>query len=64
MLELVPEISEVSMVLPNIHFLPCTIPALVKNNIQFEDDVFIPTDEPQGEIRCTLKRPTSLLAKY
>mmetsp|Transcript_43454 Transcript_43454/g.169999 ORF Transcript_43454/g.169999 Transcript_43454/m.169999 type:complete len:301 (-) Transcript_43454:624-1526(-) len=64
MMVLVPEISEVSMVLPNIHFLPCNIPAFVKNNIQFEDDVFIPTDEPQGEIRCTLKRPTSFRAKY
>eukprot|EP00188_Purpureofilum_apyrenoidigerum_P005191 Plantae.Rhodophyta-Purpureofilum_apyrenoidigerum.ctg6531.p1 GENE.Plantae.Rhodophyta-Purpureofilum_apyrenoidigerum.ctg6531~~Plantae.Rhodophyta-Purpureofilum_apyrenoidigerum.ctg6531.p1 ORF type:complete len:315 (+),score=53.43 Plantae.Rhodophyta-Purpureofilum_apyrenoidigerum.ctg6531:86-1030(+) len=56
-LQICPEVDKIELTLPNIHFLPCKIPAFEKNNIPFEDDVFIPTSEPQGEIQCTLVRP-------
>jgi len=60
-LKVCPEVDEIQLILPNIHFLPCKIPAFEKNNIPFEDDVFIPTSEPQGEIQCTLVRPRAKL---
>ena len=49
----VPEISEISMACPNMHFIPMNLSAFgVDNN----NDVFLPTDEPHGQIECTVGR--------
>lgn len=52
-----PDISLVHLKMPNIHFLPVNLsskdnPAIVK----FEDDVYLPTDEPHGSIEARLSR--------
>ena len=49
----VPEISEISMACPNMHFIPINLsPFGLDNN----NDVFLPTDEPHGQIECTVGR--------
>ena len=49
----VPEISEISMACPNIHFLLMNLaPFGLDNN----NEVFLPTDEPHGQIECTVGR--------
>ena len=49
----VPEISEISMACPNMHFIPVNLsPFGLDNN----NDVFLPTDEPHGQIECTVGR--------
>ena len=49
----VPEISEISMACPNIHFLLMNLSAFGLDN---HNDVFLPTDEPHGQIECTVGR--------
>jgi urate oxidase len=56
-----PEIEQITLSLPNLHFLPCNIPVYGKNGIQFEDDVYIPTDEPHGTISATITRSRARL---
>jgi urate oxidase len=52
-LALVPEISEISMACPNKHYLLMNLtPFGLDNNNQ----VFLPTDEPHGQIECTVGR--------
>ncbi len=49
----VAEISEISMACPNIHFLLMNLkPFGLDNN----NEVFLPTDEPHGQIECTVGR--------
>lgn len=49
----VPEISEISMACPNMHYLLINLePFGLDNN----NDVFLPTDEPHGQIECTVGR--------
>jgi urate oxidase len=49
----VPEISEISMACPNMHFILMNLSAFgLENN----NDVFLPTDEPHGQIECTVGR--------
>ncbi|KAA8496926.1 Uricase-2 isozyme 1 [Porphyridium purpureum] len=60
-LQRAPHVTSVTFSLPNIHFLPCNIPAFAKAGIAFDDDVYIPTDEPHGLIKCTVTRATSKL---
>ena len=49
----VPEIAEISMSCPNIHFILMNLSAFgIDNN----NDVFLPTDEPHGQIECTIGR--------
>lgn len=50
------EIETVTFSLPNLHFLPCNLPVYEQNGIIFEDDVFIPSDEPHGLITATVSR--------
>ncbi|MTV29007.1 hypothetical protein FTX61_27100, partial [Nitriliruptoraceae bacterium ZYF776] len=57
-----PDISSVQLKMPNIHFLPVNLsskanPVIVK----FEDDVYLPTDEPHGSIEASLSRTQSKL---
>ena len=49
----VPEISEISMACPNMHFLLMNLSAFGLDN---NNDVFLPTDEPHGQIECTVGR--------
>ncbi|QDW40058.1 urate oxidase [Bradyrhizobium sp. KBS0727] len=49
----VPEISEVSMACPNMHFILMNLSAFGQDN---NNDVFLPTDEPHGQIECTVGR--------
>jgi urate oxidase len=46
-----PALSHITIMCPNIHFLP-TLPA----GIKFENDVFIATSEPHGTIQATVSR--------
>jgi len=52
-LDAVPEISEISMACPNMHFIPINLSAFGLDN---SNDVFLPTDEPHGQIECTVGR--------
>jgi urate oxidase len=52
-LSAVPEISEISMACPNMHFIPMNLSAFGLDN---NNDVFLPTDEPHGQIECTMGR--------
>ena len=49
----VPEISDISMACPNMHFIPMNLSAFGLDN---NNDVFLPTDEPHGQIECTVGR--------
>ena len=49
----VPEISEISMACPNMHFILMNLSAFGMDN---NNDVFLPTDEPHGQIECTVGR--------
>jgi urate oxidase len=49
----VPEISEISMACPNIHYIPLNLAPFGLDN---HNDVFLPTDEPHGQIECTVGR--------
>ena len=52
-LSAVPEISEISMACPNMHFILMNLSAFGMDN---NNDVFLPTDEPHGQIECTVGR--------
>lgn len=47
-------IAQISISTPNLHYLPCR--SLEQLGEKFEDDVFIPTNEPSGTISCTVGR--------
>jgi len=47
------EISEISIACPNMHFIPMNLSAFGLDN---NNDVFLPTDEPHGQIECTVGR--------
>ncbi|GFP81746.1 uricase [Phtheirospermum japonicum] len=56
-LDRVPDVSSIQLKMPNIHFLPVNLSS--KDNpiiVKFEDDVYLPTDEPHGSIEATLGR--------
>jgi urate oxidase len=52
-LEAVPEVSEIRLACPNKHYIPIDLSpfGLVNNN-----QVFLPTDEPHGQIECQVGR--------
>lgn len=48
-----PEIAEISLACPNKHYLPINLgPFGLENG----NTVFTPTDEPHGQIECTIAR--------
>ncbi|WNV11219.1 factor-independent urate hydroxylase [Tardiphaga sp. 709] len=53
LLAAVPEISEISMACPNIHYILMNLSTFGLDN---NNDVFLPTDEPHGQIECTVGR--------
>lgn len=55
-----PDVAEVHLSMPNIHFLPVNLSS--KTNpviVKFEDDVYLPTDEPHGAIEARVSRTLS-----
>ncbi len=52
-LETVPEISEISVACPNKHYIPINMAPFGRDNPNI---VFVPTDEPHGQIECTVSR--------
>ncbi|GJQ08213.1 hypothetical protein GpartN1_g4.t1 [Galdieria partita] len=56
-----PLLEKVSLSMPNIHYLPANLEVFSRNGVRFENDIYIPTDEPHGIIEATLSR--SCLAK-
>lgn len=52
----VQNVQWVKLSMPNLHFLPCMLPVYDKNGIKFQDDVYIPTDEPHGIISATVTK--------
>jgi urate oxidase len=52
-LEAVPEISQISMALPNLHYIPMNLSPFKLDN---PGVVFLPTNEPHGQIQCTVGR--------
>lgn len=49
----VPEITEISIACPNKHYLPIDLSPFERS---FDGQVFTPTDEPHGQIECTIAR--------
>jgi urate oxidase len=52
-LEVVPEITEISLACPNRHYIPINMAPFRRDN---PNVVFLPTDEPHGQIECTVAR--------
>jgi urate oxidase len=52
-LEAVPEIGDITMACPNRHYLPLNLSPFGMDN---PNAVFTPTDEPHGQIECTVAR--------
>ena len=52
-LQAVPEISTISLACPNKHYLPINMAPFNRDNPNI---VFTPTDEPHGQIECTIAR--------
>lgn len=55
-----PDIASIQLRMPNLHFLPVNLQS--KDNptmVKFNDDVYLPTDEPHGTIEATMSRSMS-----
>ncbi|KAK2634303.1 hypothetical protein Ddye_029095 [Dipteronia dyeriana] len=50
------DISSVKLKMPNLHFLPLNLSTKDNIIVKFEDDVYLPTDEPHGSIEASLGR--------
>ena len=48
-----PEVSSISLACPNKHYLPIN---LAPFNLDNANQVFVPTEEPHGQIECTVGR--------
>ena len=53
-LDAVPELDTISLACPNKHYLPINLSAFGLDN---PNRVFVATDEPHGQIECTVGRP-------
>ncbi len=52
-LEAVPEVASLRMACPNKHYIPINLAPFGLHN---QGEVFLPTDEPHGQIECTVGR--------
>jgi urate oxidase len=52
-LEAIPEVLDISLACPNKHYLLINLEAFKLDN---DNQVFLPTDEPHGQIECTVGR--------
>ncbi|KAF3434432.1 hypothetical protein FNV43_RR25535 [Rhamnella rubrinervis] len=50
------DISSVQLKMPNLHFLPVNLSSKDNTIVKFDDDVYLPTDEPHGSIEASLSR--------
>jgi len=53
-LESTPDVKDITINTPNLHYLP--FHNLEKLGEKFEGDIFVPTNEPSGNIQCTVAR--------
>ena len=49
----IPEIGEIDIACPNIHYIPINLSAFELDN---QNQIFLPTDEPHGQIECRIVR--------
>ncbi|CAI8601987.1 unnamed protein product [Vicia faba] len=54
-----PDIASIQLKMPNIHFLPVNLSNKDGQIVKFNDDVYLPTDEPHGSIEASLNRNRS-----
>ncbi|KAF9597448.1 hypothetical protein IFM89_018894 [Coptis chinensis] len=55
-----PDVASIQLRMPNLHFLPVNLPSKDSPTIvKFEDDVFLPIDEPHGTIEASVSRSWS-----
>jgi urate oxidase len=47
----VPQLESVFLNMPNLHFVPTSAPS-----VKFEDDVYVATSEPHGNIEAVVTR--------
>jgi urate oxidase len=57
----IPDVTSVQLKMPNLHFLPVNLSNKNNSIVKFEDDVYLPTDEPHGSIEASLSRYWSKL---
>ncbi|KAI5394664.1 Uricase-2 isozyme 1 [Lathyrus oleraceus] len=55
----VPDIASIQLKMPNIHFIPVNLSNKDGQIVKFNDDVYLPTDEPHGSIEASLNRNRS-----
>jgi urate oxidase len=55
-LDAVPAIDTVSLAMPNKHYLPLNLQPFGRPN---DHEIFLPTDEPHGQIEATIGRPAA-----
>ncbi|WP_089943905.1 factor-independent urate hydroxylase [Candidatus Entotheonella palauensis] len=48
-----PDIAEITLSMPNIHYLPISLSHF---GLETQDQLFLPTDEPNGHIEATMRR--------
>ncbi|KAI9118781.1 hypothetical protein K1719_010226 [Acacia pycnantha] len=51
-----PDISSIQLNMPNLHFLPVNLSSKDNQIVKFDNDVYLPTDEPHGSIQASLSR--------
>uniref|UniRef100_A0A7N0TLN9 Uricase n=1 Tax=Kalanchoe fedtschenkoi TaxID=63787 RepID=A0A7N0TLN9_KALFE len=51
-----PDVASIKLKMPNIHFLPVNLSSKNNQIVKFNDDVYMPTDEPHGSIEASLSR--------
>jgi len=52
----VPEVSSVFLSMPNLHFIPSAPPGCADGVCEFDNDVYIATSEPHGQIEAVVTR--------
>ena len=53
-LKQIPEVSEIELIMPNLHCLLVDLSRFGQTN---PNEIFVPTDEPHGYIEATIRRP-------
>ncbi len=52
-LDAAPDVAEITLSMPNIHYLPINLSHF---GLEAKDQLFLPTDEPNGHIEATMRR--------
>ena len=48
-----PDVAEITLSTPNFHYLPINLSHF---GLETQDQLFLPTDEPNGHIEATMRR--------